>query len=281
LGSFQWSWKDLDVRDIAEGLSAHGVAFGPDGSMFLAGRNHAWVRKTDPSGNEVFHNLLSGGVHDSVNAIALDAAQHVHAAGTVWVDGKEQGFLAELDASGQRIGWTPYPSPVRALVLGGDGAIYVAGDGFVAQDGAWNVKPVAPVRGLALAADGSLYAAGEGGYVARLAVAAAGPGWGTPLRLAGSGTSEARAIAIGPDGSVYVSGGTTSLDFPVVQASQDHLIGTADAWLARITPDLSQVQWATYLGGHGSTEASAVAFDSQGNPVLAGTVDPLNALRAE
>jgi Bacterial Ig-like domain (group 3)/FG-GAP-like repeat/FG-GAP repeat len=267
----------LSVQDIAAGRAAQAIAFGNDGALYLAGRNHAWVSKFSPTGAELFRTHLGDGARDSVNALALDARGNAHVGGTIFVDGVARGFSAVLDSAGERITQTELPSAVRALALGRAGETYLAGDGFVVRENSWKITPPGPVNALAVDSDGRLYAAGRisgDAYVARLAVEQNGPRWEWVLPLGGLGDlDEARALAAGRDGAIYVAGVTNSPDFPVKAAFQDRMAGVQDAFVARVSPDGSGTVWATYLGGRGRTSAAALALDFMGAPLLAGVTD--------
>ncbi len=100
--------------------------------------------------------------------------------------------------------------------------------------------------------------------------------------LGGSGRDEAHGIAVDSLGGAYVTGQTTSADFPVRGGAQAHLAGGADAFVSAFYP-AGPLAASTYLGGSGSDVAAGVALDGAGNVYLAGTtsssdfpaVDPL------
>ena len=73
--------------------------------------------------------------------------------------------------------------------------------------------------------------------------------------LGGSEEDAARSVALGPSGSVYVVGSTSSPDFPAVNARQPALGGVQDAFVAKLNSGGNTV-YSTYLGG-GSTEQGA------------------------
>ncbi len=80
--------------------------------------------------------------------------------------------------------------------------------------------------------------------------------------LGGTGGDVVRALAIHPvSGDVYAAGYTDSTDFPGTSgAAQAGAAGGADAFVARLTFDLSSLERATYLGGSGDDVASALAI---------------------
>jgi len=267
----------ISAQDIAAGRATYAMTFGNDGSLFLAGRNHAWVSRFSSTGVELFRTYLAEGPRDSVNALALDSRGNVHVGGTIFVDGSPRGFTAVLDSAGERIAQTALPSAVNALILGTRGETYLAGDDFILQASGWKITPPGPVQALAVDNDGRVYAAGRAGsdaYVARLAMEQNGPRWEWVLPLGGVGdVNEARGLAAGRDGAIYVAGVTNSPDFPVKAAFQDRMAGVQDAFVARVNPDGSSTVWSTYLGGRGKTAATTLALDYMGAPVLAGITD--------
>ncbi len=91
--------------------------------------------------------------------------------------------------------------------------------------------------------------------------------------FAGQTEVDAAAIAIDPgSGDVFIAGQTNSADLPGTQQGlQEQLTGTWDGFVARFSPDLRDLIQATYLGGSGGDELSAVAIDSvQGVLYVAG-----------
>ena len=90
--------------------------------------------------------------------------------------------------------------------------------------------------------------------------------------LGGSGRESGIAIAVDVSGRAYVTGRTTSSDFPgITEASvQQFLSGDQDAFLAVIDPDNAELIYATYLGGTGSVYAWDVAVDLAGRAYLGG-----------
>jgi hypothetical protein len=89
----------------------------------------------------------------------------------------------------------------------------------------------------------------------------------------GSGSDSAAALAVGSDGSIYVTGSTTSADLPVTpgvyQSALASMNGSASSFVFKLNPNGS-LGWATYFAGAGST-AQSVAVDASGNPFIGGT----------
>lgn len=89
--------------------------------------------------------------------------------------------------------------------------------------------------------------------------------------LGGSSDDYPYALAISASGDVYVSGETTSTDFPgTVGGAQPALDGTGyNGFIAKLSADLTTLEQATYLGGGGSN-VLAVATDAAGDVYAAG-----------
>lgn len=81
--------------------------------------------------------------------------------------------------------------------------------------------------------------------------------------LGGSAEEDVEALGIAPDGTVYVVGTTQSADFPVTPDAFDTTLGgERDAYVARLSADLSTLLAATYLGGEiGSAGSPAATYD--------------------
>jgi hypothetical protein len=91
--------------------------------------------------------------------------------------------------------------------------------------------------------------------------------------LGGSGDQFATAIAVGGDGSVYVTGEVDGLDFPMVNPVQGIHGSSSDAFIAKLSSDGRTLVYSTYLGGNGSDFANGIAVDSSGNAYVVGQTD--------
>jgi len=99
-----------------------------------------------------------------------------------------------------------------------------------------------------------------------------------------SASDEAAGVALDSSGNAYVTGVTTSSDFPVVNAFQSALAGSEDAFLVKFSADGSSIIYSTYLGGStltyigGSTSqfGNAVSVDPAGEAIVAGVTMATN-----
>lgn len=92
-------------------------------------------------------------------------------------------------------------------------------------------------------------------------------------RLLGLGADDeysgAYAHAVGPDGSMYITGQTFSINFPTLSGYQEYLSGDADAFVVKLNPDGS-LGYSTYFGGTGYDYAGAIAVNQNGEVYIAG-----------
>ena len=93
------------------------------------------------------------------------------------------------------------------------------------------------------------------------------------IAFGGSEDEEVRGIAISDQGDIAITGRTVSLDLPLFEPIQEVLAGGADIFVARFSTDLSNLLFATYLGGSGSDRGTSIALDTAGNILVAGNTD--------
>jgi len=94
--------------------------------------------------------------------------------------------------------------------------------------------------------------------------------------LGGSSTDAAFALAVGSDGSAYVTGNTNSSDFPVTAgALQSPYIGGGQnqGFLAKVNP-AGSLAYATFINGTVSTQITGMALDGSGDVFLTGIGGP-------
>ncbi|MBF0338966.1 MAG: SBBP repeat-containing protein, partial [Nitrospirae bacterium] len=88
--------------------------------------------------------------------------------------------------------------------------------------------------------------------------------------VGGSGDDTGRGIAVDSVGNVYVTGATTSSNFPTTSAIQGtYAGGEYDAFVTKFSPTGTLV-YSTYLGGSGNDVGYAIDVDSIGNAYITG-----------
>ncbi|MCX6692990.1 MAG: PKD domain-containing protein, partial [Methanomicrobiales archaeon] len=94
--------------------------------------------------------------------------------------------------------------------------------------------------------------------------------------LGGSGTDTGKAVVLDPDLNVYLTGTTTSTDFPVEKPLQRYNGGGSDAFVTKIDPEGAVLIFSTYLGGSRDDEGNGLALDAVRSPYVVGTTSSKN-----
>ena len=90
--------------------------------------------------------------------------------------------------------------------------------------------------------------------------------------LGGSSDDQGFGIAVDSSGNAYVTGHTSSTDFPTKNPLQTtNGGGDVDAFVTKIDSAGTALVYSTYLGGSGDDQGFGIAVDSSGNAYVAGT----------
>ena len=91
--------------------------------------------------------------------------------------------------------------------------------------------------------------------------------------LGGSISDTGGSIAVDASGSAYVTGDTTSLDFPTTVGAFDTTFngGFSDVYVTKFNPAGSALVYSTYLGGGGQENSQDIGVDTAGNAYLTGS----------
>jgi hypothetical protein len=253
------------------------------------GDRDCFVARFAPDGRLVYSTLIGGRQTDRCTAIAVDGDGNAYVTGstnspevarTRFASGRSGSdtdvLFAKLDPTASklqrvtRFGGSGDESGT-SLALAGDGTVYVAGGADSADF---------PVTGGAQKKSGGR----RDGFIVRLDSASHLVG-GT--FLGGSGADGISAIALDPAGAVVVAGTTDALDHPTESAfrrrltSNDFPVRNAlqpkwtaflhSAFVAKLSPSLGEVRYATYLGGTLYDSAADLAVDPAGHAYVVGT----------
>ncbi|MBI3911135.1 MAG: fibronectin type III domain-containing protein [Armatimonadetes bacterium] len=221
------------------------------------GEGDAFITKLTPAGNGiVYSTYLGGGGNDIGRNIVVDASRNCLVTGITdspnlpvfrafqptYGGGARDQFVANLNAAGTAFNYLTY--------LGGSGdeggrgidfattpyTVFIPFFLLLPED---PLQPPIPFFSLHFAVSDPL-----------------GPDYGA-------------GIAVDALGNAYVTGGTNSPDFPVVNALQSALGGSNDAFAAKLTPQGARV-YCTYLGGTDDDGGRGIAVDADGNAYVTG-----------
>lgn len=86
----------------------------------------------------------------------------------------------------------------------------------------------------------------------------------------GGGNDEAWSVAVDPVGNAYVTGITSSTNFPTELAFQTTNAGGDDVFVAALDASGGQLLFSTYLGGEGADSGYGIDVDAGGNAWIVG-----------
>ena len=94
--------------------------------------------------------------------------------------------------------------------------------------------------------------------------------------LGGAGADAIAGVAVDAGGNAYVTGNTTSTDFPTQGPLQASNLGTTEAFVAKFNPSGTALVYSTYLGGAGVDRGRAIAVGAGGEAYVAGDTASAN-----
>ncbi len=151
-----------------------------------------------------------------------------------------------------------YEQQVRSVAIGPQGTTIAAGTTFSLDF---------PTT---LGAFDPFYSGGTEGFVSCLSADGTTLVWST--LLGGSSDETVRSACVTSTGAVVVGGSSSSADFPTTAGVlKPMLSGGQDAFVAKLSSDGAQLEWATYFGGPGVDRFGELQLASNGDVVLCGT----------
>ncbi|MCC6591013.1 MAG: SBBP repeat-containing protein [Bryobacterales bacterium] len=224
------------------------------------GTDLLWVRPIESGGSDrcgaISINETSGAVY-LAGTTYTSAFPLATAAGTI--------FVARINASGVHQASYAIPSTHRSNWLWGS-AVDVDGDVYVVGSTPDPSFPQTP--GVVSVAPGST--SSTRAFVTRINADLSGIV--ASVLIGGSGTTWAAAVAVDAAKDIYVTGLTSTSDFPTtVGALRTLNSGGNDAFLMKLCPDLKCIRYSTYFGGSAADSAKSIALAPDGKVVVGGS----------
>jgi hypothetical protein len=94
--------------------------------------------------------------------------------------------------------------------------------------------------------------------------------------LGGSGEDRGLSIAVNTSGNAYITGYTTSSDFPTAVPVQSSNGGGRDAFVTKLNTTGTTLVYSTYLGGSLNDSGNGIAIDSSGLAYITGSTSSAN-----
>jgi Beta-propeller repeat len=180
----------------------------------------------------------------------------------------QDAFVSKLNAAGSALVYSTY---LGATDTAGFGiAVDAKGNAFVA--GFTNSANFPTTPGAFQTTYGGLGDA----FVTKLNAAGSGLLYST--YLGGGGDDLATAIEVDAAGNSFVTGHTSSTDFPTTRGAFQTICGgcngatnSGDAFITKLDPDGSALLYSTFLGGSGDETGNSVAVDATANAYVTGS----------
>ncbi|MGE0130295.1 MAG: SBBP repeat-containing protein [Blastocatellales bacterium] len=244
------------------------------------GEEDAFIAKINAAGSAVVYaTYLGGAKSDGGYGIAVDASGAAYVAGvTASTDfntknalqgtnrGELDAFVAKISNDGSALSYSSY--------LGGTGSEF--GNG-IAVDGSGNVYVAGGTASTDFNISNPLQNENRGAFDAFVTkINSSGSQLVYSTYLGGGGSDMASSVAADAAGAVYLTGSTTSDNFPVKSPDQDKNRGSSDAFITTINVAGSDLVYSTYLGGGDLDDGIGIAIDGAGNIYVVGQTGSLD-----
>jgi Ca2+-binding RTX toxin-like protein len=233
----------------------------------------------------IYSTYLGGSGDDSGQGIAVDGHGSAYVTGSTGSTifptlaafqgsnaGQTDAFVTKLDASGQTLIYSTYFGGSKidigyGIAVDETGAAYVTGSTTSA-----NFPVQAPFQGS--------NAGGGDAFVTKLNATGSALIYSTYLggssSVGAQGIDIARGIAVDAEHAAYVTGSTSSEDFPTRAPLQGSNAGGGDVFVTKLNDKGSALKYSTYLGGKVGDFAYGIAVDGEHAAYVTGSTSSLD-----
>jgi len=245
---------------------------------------NAFVFELNPAGNALVYGTYLGGTgSDVVKGMAIDSSKNVYVVGrTSSTDfpvqtpiqgnlaGTSNGFVTKLSTGGAALAFSTYLGGgtgdyASGVAVDSSGNVYVTGGTsngtFPTTTGAFQTK---------CGTDGNCNGLSDAFVTV---INSAGSGYVYSTFLGGSGIEAGAGIAVDAADNAYVTGSTTSTDFPLKSALQGTYGGDTDAFVTKVNATGTALVYSTYLGGSQPDGGAYIAIDGGNNAYVTGQTE--------
>jgi hypothetical protein len=275
----------------AGGDGSNDIAIDAAGNIYLTGwtassafpgtqgsphNTDAFVTKLSPDGRTILYSAYLGGSgYESGTGIAVDATGNVYITGITfssnfpvtgaYQDKKKGGsdvFVTKLGPNGRTLIYSTYlggnnEDEAADIALNTFGNAFVTGSTFSS-----NFPTNKPLQ--------KNPTGDADAFVTK--VSQDGRNLAYSTYLGGGGSDVPNSIAIDPVGNAYITGGTTSPDFPLKNALKPEFTAAEnEAFVSKINDRGEALVYSTFLGGSDGQSGFAIAVDGAGSAYVTGS----------
>ncbi|MFH1101167.1 MAG: SBBP repeat-containing protein [Methanobacteriota archaeon] len=237
-------------------------------------RKESYIAKINTFSNGenslIYSTYLGGNKDDVINAIAVDADGHVYVTGETnsndfpinnslfdSISGDSDAFITKLSISGESLIFSSYLGGSNGengndITVDNDGNSYITGCTY-SQD----FPLVNPY-------DDSFYSI----FISKFSPL--GDSLLFSTFFGGGQYDKGTGIALDEEGYIYITGGTSSPDFPTKNAHDNSYNGQRDVFISKFSISGSTLLFSTFLGGSGLDVSNGIGVDSYGNAFVTG-----------
>ena len=226
-----------------------------------------------------YSTFLGGSGSDYARAVAVDSAGNSYVAGyltssdfpiksaydSAYSGGGPSGhdvFVTKISAGGDSILFSTYlgggtgDDRAYGIAVDSNGDVYLGG-----VTGSADFPTVDPVQ--------DANAGGKDAFICKLV--STGDSLIYSSYLGGSNDDVGSGLAVGSGGRACIAGNTSSSDFNLSASPYDNSLGgSQDAFVAKLSPAGSSLEFSTYLGGSANDAGVGIAVDTNGNAYVIG-----------
>jgi len=285
IGGAQLEESTTMIIDQAGNAVIGGYSFSTDfpvGAVnlrFIGTNEEAFLTKINNDGTQLMFTVFLGGEQfETVSAVTTDNEGNYYITGRTqsfsfpssddayqeFYSGAQDAFVAKISANGSQLLYSTFFGMSNAHELSNAIGVDSNGNAVIAGSSSSSSLPTT------VGAFDRTQNGGEDGFVARFS--SNGRQLLMSTFLGGSGLDVIYGMTQDVAGELYLVGTTSSADFPTTTgAYQRTLSGVKDAFVCKMSQNGKRVSFCSLFGGTGADEGTAIALETGGRIVIAGS----------
>lgn len=248
------------------------------------GSQDVFVTKLNASGSALIYSTFIGGSDlDSGSGIAIDSAGNAYLTGTTFssdfpttagafdttIDGSRAAFVTKLNPSGSALIYSTFLGSIDGDI-GGSIEVDSSGNAYVSGNALSTGFPTTPGAFDTVHNSEEVFEA----FVTKLNPTGSALVYST--FVGGSRGSSSADIELDAAGNLYITGATSSADFPTTAGAFDTTLNGEEVFVTKLNATGTAALYSTFVGGSANDEAHGIAIDLSGNAYLTGTTTSID-----